>query len=216
MSPMTHDQVEEWLRTEGGYEHHCFISWPHVADEDVTECARRVTQAISGRLAQSFAEPRVFLDESTLKIGDAWEPRLKSALCKSVAMVALCAPIYYHPKHEMCGLEWAAMDMLGKSRFPGQSSKTILPLIFRISDPLPPVMSATQYVDISRSMMLGRGYYKLPEFRKTVIDIVDLIEGIAFELVRRQIKAGCDSFQFPTKSAFSDYGVPLQGPPLVS
>ena len=216
MTRMTHAQVEEWLKTEGGYEHHCFISWPHTVDNAITECARQVRDAVTKRLAQSFADPRVFLDETGLTVGDTWEPRLKSALCKSITMVAVCAPIYYHPKHKWCGLEWAAMDGLSRNRFPGQSSKTIFPLMIRISDPLPPVMSETQYIDISRAMILGRKYYTYPEFRKTVAKIGDLIEKIAFELADSQVKAGCDSFQFPTKSAFSDYGIPLQGPPLVS
>jgi|ERR1019366_415524 hypothetical protein len=213
---MTPYQVEEWLRTEGGYEHHCFISWPHTIDSDITECARQVTRAITGRLAQLFAEPRVFLDETALQVGDTWEPRLKSALCKSMAMVAVCAPIYYHPKHKWCGLEWAAMDVLSNNRFPGQSSKAIFSLMIRMSEPLPPVISATQYIDISRVTILGRQYYKRTEFRETIAKIGNLIEKIAFELVDKQIKADCDSFQFPTESAFSDYGAPLQGPPLVS
>jgi hypothetical protein len=111
--------IEQWLQ-EAGYEYHCFISWPHTENKEITDCARHIRDAITNDLALSVPEPRVFLDETAIVAGNEWPLSLRNALCKSIAMVAICAPIYYHPAHEWCGLEWAAMAMLGQRRLPNE------------------------------------------------------------------------------------------------
>lgn len=207
-------EVDKWLQET--YENHCFISWPHTINPDITECAQAVRKAIQEQLAASFHDPQVFLDESGIVGGDDWEMRLRRALCKSISMVAICAPIYYRPEHRWCGLEWAAMQRLSSNRLRGRDFQAIIPVMVRKSDPLPPVVGRLQYIDVSRVTLQGRRYYNFPEFRGKIQQIVQRIEQIAEELWRGQSRADCDLFQFPTESAFSDYGVPAQLFPLVS
>jgi hypothetical protein len=207
-------QIDQWLRET--YENHCFISWPHTINRDITECARAVQKAILEGLATSFNNPQVFLDESAIMGGADWEMRLRRALCKSMSMVAICAPIYYRPEHRWCGLEWAAMEHLGSTRLRGCDFKAIIPVMVRKSDPLPQVVSKIQYIDVSRMTLQGRRYFAYPEFRRKIAEIVVRIEQIAEELWRGQCGADCDLFQFPTESAFSDYSVLTQRFPLVS
>jgi hypothetical protein len=207
-------EVDQWLRES--YEHHCFISWPHTISPDITECARAVKKAILERLATSFNDPQVFLDESAIMGGADWEMRLRRALCKSMSMVAICAPIYYRPEHRWCGLEWAAMEHLSSTRLRGCDFKAIIPVMVRMSDPLPQVVSNIQYIDVSRMTLQGRRYFAYPEFRRKINEIVGRIEQIAEELWRREHRAECDLFQFPAESAFLNYTVPAQRFPLMS
>jgi hypothetical protein len=196
--------VEKWLQ-DAGYEYHCFISWAHTGNEDMTECARRVKDAIEKELSLFIPSPKVFLDEVGITGGADWRTTLMRALCKSIVMVAVCAPIYYHPSHKWCGQEWAAMDMLGQKRLPGEDFRLIIPIIVRMSDPLPVTVSEIQYIDFSRVTIRGRSYYRTIEFREKIRDIIDRIEQIALAIVRNQSKADCEQFQFPSEPAFSKY-----------
>ena len=207
-------EIDQWLRQS--YENHCFISWPHTINPDITECARAVRKAILEGLATSFNDPQVFLDERAITGGADWEIKLRRALCKSMSMVAICAPIYYRPEHNWCGLEWAAMEHLSSTRLQGCDFKAIIPVMVRKSDPLPSVVSKIQYVDVSRMTLQGRRYFAYPEFCCKINEIVVRIEQIAEELWRCQRVADCDLFQFPAESAFLDYSAPAQRFPLVS
>lgn len=197
-------QIEQWLEL-AGYEYHCFISWPHTDNKDITDCARHVKNAIENRLALSIPNPRVFLDETSITAGNEWPLSLRRALCKSVAMVAICAPIYYHPAHEWCGLEWAAMATLGQKRLPTDETHGIIPLLIRRSAVLPKAISRIQHIDLSSLTVRGRRYYTTQEFKVKVNEIGDTIERIAAALAQNQSEPNCENFQFPSSSAFSDY-----------
>ncbi|MBZ5491472.1 MAG: toll/interleukin-1 receptor domain-containing protein [Acidobacteriia bacterium] len=208
-------EADQWLLNEGGYKYHVFISWPHTINTDLTECAQILETEISRRLATFFPLPKVFLDQHELKGGDEWKERLRHELCRSVAMIAICAPIYYHPMHDWCGREWAAMEQLGECRLKGQDHKTIIPVLFKKSEPLPNAVSKIQYIDITNVILQGRRYYTIQEFRKKVESIVERVRRIALHIGENQIKANCEKFEIPEKSAFADYkGSPLPHLPL--
>jgi len=208
---ITHE-IDVWLSET--YENHCFISWPHIKNRDLAQCAQAVKNRIEEELSTSFSAPVVFLDESEIVGGDVWEARLRRALCKSVSMIAICAPIYYRPEHRWCGLEWAAMEHLSSSRLQNQDLKAIIPLMFRKVEPLPPVVSRIQHIDISKVSLQGRRYFNNPEFRAKIQQMANRIELIAEELWRGRSKADCDLFQFPDESAFSAYNLPSETLPL--
>jgi hypothetical protein len=208
-------EIENWLRNQGGYEKHCFISWPHSIDSALTECARRVRDDIEQGLAPSFVRPAVFLDEQ-MTGGAEWETLICRTLCRSISMVAICAPIYYRPEHGWCGREWAAMEKMSAKRLPGQAFSSIIPLMYKKSDPLPHPVSRIQYIDVSRVILLGRRYYSQPEFRGKIQQMVARIEQIAEEIFRNKTQAESETFPFPTESAFLQYAPPEQPFPLLS
>ena len=172
--------------------------------------------ALEGRLASIFTNPKIFLDESDLSVGDVWDKKIKHELCKSMSMIAICAPIYYHPDHKWCGLEWAAMEALSDRRLQNVNYKSIMPVMIRKSDPLPNAISRVQYIDFSRATLQGPRYYKYAEFRQNLEKIVQRIREIILELGQCQTVAGCEDFVFPGNSAFDDYATPKQGFPLIS
>jgi len=196
--------LEQWL-VDAGYEYHCFISWAHTKNRDMTNCARRIKEAIEELLALDIPTPKVFLDEREITGGAVWRRRLERALCRSVAMVSICAPIYYHPSHGWCGLEWAAMDRLSQERLPNSDFKTIIPVLLRKQDPLPREVLEIQYIDFSPVIIRGRHYYRTQDFRKKINQIVDRIEQIAMTLAHNQCAADCDQFNLPSTPAFADY-----------
>jgi hypothetical protein len=147
----------------------------------------------------------VFLDEDSIRGGAEWQRTVGQALCRSVAMVAICAPIYFHPKHRWCGLEWAAMDLLGRLRLMGEDLGAIIPVVYRETKPQPGALEPIQYIDISRVTVCGRRYYNTQEFRRKMIEVGETIEQIALALARRGTRARCEEFEFPSDPAFLDY-----------
>jgi tetratricopeptide (TPR) repeat protein len=90
------DHLEKWLG-EAGYSHHCFISWPHHGSREISDCAWYLKEGIENRLRDETTAPSVFLDETNITVGDVWPETLRRGLCGSVTMVAILAPLYYHP-----------------------------------------------------------------------------------------------------------------------
>jgi hypothetical protein len=118
-------------------------------------------------------------------------------------MVAICAPIYYHPEHAWCGREWAAMDGLSRRRLENAPFRAIIPIIMRERDNLPEPVAATQYVDFSREAVQGRRFYSTREFRAKMVQVVDRIEQVARVIVGSGMRANCDAFVIPEESAFA-------------
>ncbi len=210
-------EVEQWLQN-AGYGYHCFISWPHTKSTDVSDCARNVKKLIEEYLAISVPNPRVFLDETGIPGGAEWQETLRHVLCKSVTMIAICAPIYYDPSHKWCGLEWAAMDMLSQKRLVGERVKAVIPIIIRIreDEPLPDAISRLQYFDFSSITTVGKRYYKTSECREKIKKIVNHIDDIASILANRQAGTDCENFEIPPESAFAGYQVKRQPAPFRS
>src|SRR5204862_7890199 len=113
------------------------------------DCAERIKEAVEEDLGQLIATPKVFIDEPGIEGGSDWEKTLQKALCRSVAMVAVCAQVYFHPDRPWCGREWAAMEHLSRKRLGGKDFYTIIPLVYRETRPMPPVSAKVQYIDIS-------------------------------------------------------------------
>ncbi|MEW5959293.1 MAG: toll/interleukin-1 receptor domain-containing protein [Chloroflexota bacterium] len=197
-----------------GFEYHCFISYAHTINQDMTGCAEHLQDAIRSELALSIPQPQVFRDTSNIKGGARWEQVLKEALCTSLAMVAVCAPIYFDPAHRWCGLEWAAMAGLAKKRLPGEDFGAIIPVMIQASDPLPQAVAEIQYIDFSKVRTVGHSYYDTPDYRRKVIEIVERIEQIALALDRHQAQADCANLEIPQQTAFLDYIAPSQPFPL--
>jgi len=205
--------TQRWLN-EAGYHYHCFISWPHLEDHEIAQCARAVKNAIKTELGYSVPDPKVFLDETEMKPGDVWPEALRNALCKSLAMVAICAPIYYDPSHTWCGLEWAAMELLGDRRLNGETYRAIIPIVLRQRSGVPGPVAKFQYVDFSKTSVQGRHYFSTIEFRKQMGQVVERIEQIAETIARLERRPDCESFAFPTESAFAHLLVPPQKLPF--
>lgn len=197
-------EIDNWLLA-AGYEYHCFISWPHTANDDITKCARKLKQEIESRLAAYVKRPKVFLDERILSPGDDWPETLKHALCRSLTMVAVCAPIYYHPDHKWCGLEWATMQLLSDARLHGVDFKAIIPIMVRKSDPLPTVFSTIQYSDFTGMTTRSHYYFLTTEFRSKAEQIVENIQRVAQTIREKGAEPNCDTFAYPTVSAFDGF-----------
>jgi hypothetical protein len=180
----------------------------------MSQCALRTKEAIEENLALLVPEPKVFMDESGITGGAEWQETIRRALCRSISMVAICAPIYYHPSHEWCGLEWAAMNMLSDKRMPDVSFRAIIPVIVRASDPFPNAISKIQVIDFSKITVRGPRYYATQEYKTKILEIVNRIEEIAEAIVFNQAKPLCDEFQLPKTSAFLDYHTTSQPFPL--
>jgi hypothetical protein len=196
--------MDDWLR-QAGYEYDCFISWPHTANADITKCARRLKQEIESRLAAHIDRPKVFLDEAVLAPGDDWPNTIKHALCRSLTMVAVCAPIYFGREHKWCGLEWATMQLLSDVRLVGLDFHAIIPVIIRKSMPLPAVFTRIQYTDFTGIATQSHYYFLTNEFRKKAQDIVEKILLVAEAIKKNRAEPNCDKLEFPTVSAFDGY-----------
>ena len=125
-------------------------------------------------------------------------------------MVAILMNAYI--RHEWCGIEWAAMEALGKTRLPNTHFRGIIPVQFRKTE-LPSSVAALQMIDISQESIQGKRYYSTRHFREQVQRIVAQILEIAGLMHKNGCKAEAGEFQLPTVSAFARMQTPLQPPP---
>ena len=113
--------LSERLRGEG-FHHYAFISYPHT-DGAMRAFAQKFHRHFDELLRRNVeplgpdpAMDRVFIDHHDIPPGTQWEAALSEALCRSVAMIALCVPMYANSS--WCGREWRGMVELGATRLP--------------------------------------------------------------------------------------------------
>lgn len=205
--------LDSWL-SNAGYTYHCFISWVHTNNPLMTECAIMIKKCIENHLALDIPKPRVFLDQSEIKGGAIWEQELTKALCRSIAMVSLCAPIYYHPDHRWCGLEWAAMENLSNERLSNVTFKSIIPVLIKKDNDLPDEVREIQFIDLSPVIVRGRYYFRSHDFQNKIKEIVERIELIAKAIAENQCIANCQEFVMPNNPAFINHITPDQDFPF--
>jgi hypothetical protein len=120
-------------------------------------------------------------------------------------MVAVCAPSYYDPAHEWCGLEWATMQTLGETRLRQQKETAIIPVTIRTTDHLPPAVTHIQQIDFTGITTQSYYYFRTHEFREKVEEIARKILHVAETIQKNRAKPKCDKFVYPTISAFDGY-----------
>jgi hypothetical protein len=211
---MINPDLEQWLHSSG-YEHYVFISYPNAEGAAAVRCANAIARAVRRRFADFTTRSdchRVFVDKECIAKGGEWEPTLRTALCKSVLMVAVCAPIYYEQTHKWCGLEYQAMLSLGQIR----GISAVLPMVVRrFKDyPLPEAVKQLQYIDVTVESTKDPGYFNRPKFDKVLDDIVDRLVNVATTMRDNNVKANAEHFNFPDRSAFEDYNGRRQSAPL--
>jgi len=201
--------MRQWF-DEAGFKYHCFISYPHSGGQ-MTDFAKRISEAIRDELATRISNPSVFFDSENIPPGAEWPISLRLGLCTSICMVAILAPVYLEADHDWCGREWAAMASLGELRLPNSEIQPIIPVFFRQTD-LPRSAGARQPIDLSRVSLKGRRFYSTDEFRAAMLRIVDQIIAIARLIHENQIRAAAEEFVMPDRSAFVQSPLPV--PPL--
>lgn len=205
---MINGKMDERL-LELGYEYHCFISWPHnKIDPRLQSFVKRVKEELEKELSNQILEPRIFLDLHDIKVGEVWSSRLYSSLCKSMAMVAICTPMYY--ESEWCSREWTMMSDLSRKRLPRERHlSNILPIIIKRNsykaDDLPEEVLDLQYIDFSAYLIQGNAFFEEEFFKESMDKIIYQIEKIAEIIDTNTTPADCDDIKFPTNLAFNGY-----------
>jgi hypothetical protein len=219
--PRTLAETYEALRRRG-VEYLAFLSFARDRPpKELVRQAERVKEALEQELGYFVDRPAgkglVFFDDEALKGGDYIDGNLGCSLCKSVCVVAVCAPVYFDRSY--CGREWAAMEQLGARRFPNAPRKPIVPVLLRKPDPLPPVFvgeRAIKYYDISQDSV-ARNYFKGAKFGDLIRNaIVPRVKEFAEALVDSDAGCDCNDFKLPASTAFAGYSLnaapfPLRG-----
>jgi hypothetical protein len=209
------DDLVQWLAS-AGYRHLATVSWPHVFNSSMQGWARTTQAALERELNNLLGRSSVFLDETHIQIGDDWQSRLSGDLCRSVAMVAVCAPPYFSAQHPWCGVEWAAMRRLSERRLGGEPDGLILPLLFRGFHPTgaaPAALAATQFHDVS-NLVITPTFSKTRRWTLAVRQVAERIVEVAEALRARGAAADCTDFELPVDSVFADYCPPSPVAPL--
>jgi len=205
------DEAQTWLK-QAGFRNYCFISYPYTHEPELDECAQELKKAVRRELTYVVDNPTVYLAKTDIGPGVEWPDDLRINLCGSVAMVAILIRNYLSPRHDWCGIEWAAMEQLGKARLPNTPIRSIIPVKYRETD-LPNSAAALQAIDISRQALLGKRYYRTMPFREATLKIVTQILEIASLIHKNACQAEVQNFQLPKQSAFAMHKTPRQPPP---
>ncbi len=206
--PITYE-TQNWLEV-AGFRNYCFISYPFTGEPELDLCAEELKKHIRRELRYQGIEGCVYIAKTDIPPGAEWPEDLRLNLCESVAMVAILMRAYL--SHEWCGIEWAAMEALGKARLPDTPIKAIIPLRFRHLE-LPPSAAVLQEIDISPQLNHGRRYYSTNHFRLQAIRVVDQITEIANLIHKNKCIAEIKDFRLPTQSAFANFKMRVQPPP---
>ena len=196
-SGINEEDIENWLQ-DAGYKYYCFISWPRTKYKELNILIENLKCDIEGYLSLSFFDPKIFWD-GEIEGGDVWEETISYALCRSVALVAICVPIYY--RKEWCTREFFAMKELCKERFKKKALNSIIPLKVKEHN-LPQHVSKIQAFDFTDIIVRGEGYYQTDNYRSNVRDISEKIIELAKILLEDKVNANCEDFQLPEKATF--------------
>jgi len=215
MAKEINHKIDMWLK-DAGYEYQCFISYPNVGDVIITKCVEKLKDDIQNGLKPlQIHAPEVFLDKKDVNSGEEWEKSMPDALCRSLVLVAVCAPAYFDPRHKWCGIEWNTMKELTLKRLPSSNFHGIIPIIFREPENLPDSVKSLQcHHNMSRLFTSGTNYFRTNEYRIIIKEIVSMVEDIAIKLYENQVQADCEQFQFAAESAFCDYHAQPQPMPF--
>ncbi len=202
--------TDEQRLSKLGYQHYCFLSYPNTGNamarlavrvqKKLTEALSLWLEAIPTRRRGSPA-PHVFLDQDIRK-GQLWERRLGEAICQSVALVALCVPVFTGQRRSWCGREWEAMERLSRKRL-GPKHNAIL--VIRLKGNLPDYPERVwrvQHCDLT-SLSL-QWVDRTREFEKCLEEIRDHAVRLVRLILKKEVRSGnCERYRIPRASAFA-------------
>lgn len=173
---------------ERGYRFHAFISWPNSIQEQGRKIVEQLYDSLVDRF-RNYGGGEVFLDRKRLVTGSAWDPELRTCLCRSGITIAILVPSYF--ESEYCLTEWHITERLQKSRLPEASSETcFVPLVLKEGIALPEELKRLVY-DTSFGKMLsyGRDPRKHPKWHAAVDALVARIENALKLMCQEGVRA---------------------------
>jgi len=203
------------------FQYSCFISYSHGEGELLTRFMDELKRALQSSLGPFLTEG-VFLDEDRLKPGYLYNEALAKAICQSLCMIVVYAPIYERSTY--CLREFTAMQRLEDERFrklkdflPAEYG-LIIPILLRgKAEDLPEkIRKHRHFCDFSKFTTASTEMTRHPEF-------VDKIEQIAlyiWELYQGFRSAGwdpcsqCTSFQLPDETKVQPWRAPIPPFPM--
>lgn len=115
------------------FQHACFISFSrgiNINKKRVNEVVKGLKEDLSNEIGSLTNDLDVFYDEDFLKGGDSLAESIAYHLCRSVCMIVIYMPIYFHS--DWCRREYKAMLNLEQIRLRAlgrEEHKLIIPLL---------------------------------------------------------------------------------------
>lgn len=187
------------------FKHACFISYPHSKSERPTEMEQFVHE-LKELLENQFApflDEDVVIDKELLAGGDRFNETLPQAICKSLCMVVVYAPIY--EKRTFCLQEYRAMEDLEIKRLklaekskPGECGM-IIPIIYRgAKDDLPAdIKNNIHYLDFSEYTLASPKIGKNREYVAHIRRLAEKIHKLHRLFENLEPCKDCDEFALP-------------------
>lgn len=184
------------------FKYSCFISYCSGQEELIQTFIDQLHKSISAEIEAHLRDYPVFLDKNRLKTGDNFNPKIASALCYSICMVAILTPSYYRQAY--CLREYSAMECLEKDRFEimgwdvNAGAGLIFPIVFRGPDRIPEIIKGKrQWVNFSKYTLCSPNLLEDTEFaeeiRKIAERILDFYDN--FGEIGSDLCQGCENFE---------------------
>lgn len=187
-----------------GYKYSCFISYQR--QNDLVEKFVSDFRSLLSAEVNLFIgdELDVFVDTSSLAVGEPFAKQLAVAMCESVCMVAVYTPSYFSKKSIYCASEYFNMERLEKERLKllpakQRARELIIPIALRGAGMLPPQIKKSRvFYDFSDyffsdHQLSGRPAYhrQVQEIAKYIADCYETLRGLP------ELPGGnCKSFKF--------------------
>jgi hypothetical protein len=127
------------------FKYACFISYRDVS----AQIAKEIKEILSAEFEQLLEEKvrEVYLDKERLKGGVLFNKKLAEAICRSVCMVVIYAPVYFNRDKTYCAKEYQAMEKLEAERqklLGAGGNGLIIPIVIRGWDKVPAQIRETR------------------------------------------------------------------------
>jgi hypothetical protein len=183
------------------FEHACFVSYRHhPQSKPYGQFIEIFCAEVSGELDMLLAE-KLYIDSERLHGGEFFKPKIAEALCKSICMIVVFTPTYFHPKSTFCAREYFAMEQLERKRLARLEKQRgvglILPVVLRGVEELPEGIRERHYYDcqdISGRHLTKRLSNTAQQIAKVIYERAKLLAPIADELT-----CDCNLFEFPSE-----------------
>lgn len=189
----------------------CFISYRHPGDREADKFVLRFKEVLTSQLALLKPNPRVFLDEERLGVGDFFKPALAQELCRSACMVMFYSPMHFEPGHPYCGLEYQAMLQLEHERHaqlaePNNCS-LIFPVVLRGYQHLPKEIKDERLCENFEVDVVCADDFKKRKCQTRIRDLAQKIFNRCLVLEEAKVFSNrdCGKYLFPDADSITDW-----------
>ncbi len=181
------------------FEYSCFISYRQADSDLMGKFIDQLVSALKSEINVLLSNMPIYRDREMISGGTFYNDELEQALCKSVCMIVVYTPTYFHEKDTFCAREFKIMEQLECHRLEQFKDHKfcnrglIIPLILRGMNSFPQKIKRRRHCyDFSRFTLSENPLKRHKRYCKIIKKIAEYIFDRHQELISN-IACPCDA-----------------------